>query len=221
MNNTVSVLFMVLVEGLGATICISNLAVTRIGLGLYNVRVRLHVGDQHLLLLVEDEVMLHPDHLGHIVEEYPAWQGQSIQGECLFDPQNPSQGPWWVCWWRWRCSLPPWLSLSPSLTEISPIDPVFGDGQHSWWCWTNFGGAWTRPGPRRSPPSTWPTSPCSPTRSSPCPTIWSGSRLREGVLNKLTALLSFSRIWSGYQVFSGFSSKINWSCMRPSAQLWS
>ena len=154
------------------------------------------------------------------MEEYPAWQGQSIPGECLFDPQNPSQGPWWVCWWRWRCSLPPWLSLSPSLTEISPIDPVFGDGQHSWWCWTRFGGAWSRPGPRRSPPSTWPTSPCPPTRSSPCPTIWSGSRLREGVLNKLTALLSFSRIWSGYQVFSGFSSKINWSSLRPSAHLW-
>ena len=70
---------------------------TRIGLGLYNIRVRLHVGDQHLLPLVEDEVLHHPDHLGHIMEEYPAWQGQSIPGECLFDPQNPSQGPWWVC----------------------------------------------------------------------------------------------------------------------------
>ena len=52
-----------------------------------------------------------PNQLGHNVEGYPAWQGQSIQGEFLFDPQNPSQGPWRECWWR--CSLPLWLSLSP------------------------------------------------------------------------------------------------------------
>ena len=97
---------------------------------LVNIRVCLHIGNQHLLHPVEDEESLHPDQLGHNVEGYPAWQGQSIQGEFLFDPQNPSQDPWWGCWWGWRCSLPPWLSVSPSLTEILPIDPVLCDGQH-------------------------------------------------------------------------------------------
>ena len=33
-------------------------------------------------------MLLHPDQLGHIVEGYPAWQGQRIQGEFLFDPQT-------------------------------------------------------------------------------------------------------------------------------------
>ena len=48
-------------------------------------QVLLQVGDKHLLPPV-GEVLLHPDQLGHNVEEYLAWQGQNIQGECLFDP---------------------------------------------------------------------------------------------------------------------------------------
>ena len=131
---------------------------------LVNIRVFLHIGNQHLLHPVADEESLHPDQLGHNVEGYPAWQGQSIQGEFLFDLQNPSQGPWWGCWWGWRCSLPLWLSLSPSLTEISPIDPALCDGQHLWRCCFTSGEAWSGPGPWRVPPWTWPTSPCPPTR---------------------------------------------------------
>ena len=44
------------------------------------------MGDRHLLPPEEDEVLLPPDQLGHLVEGYPAWQGQRIHGEFLFDP---------------------------------------------------------------------------------------------------------------------------------------
>ena len=157
-----------------------------------------------------------PNQLGHNVEGYPAWQGQSIQGEFLFDPQNPSQGPWWECWWR--CSLPLWLSLSPSLTEISPIDPSLCDGQHLWRCCFTSGEAWSGPGPRRVPPWTWQTSPWPPTRGQLCLTIWSGGKLRKGGLNNnLTALLSLSG--SEVDILYGLAKKIHGTSLRPLAQL--
>ena len=119
---------------------------------------------------------------------------------------NPSQGPcWWELWWRWRCSLPPWLSLSPSLTELTPIHPVDDEHWHNGQrCCTKIWEAWSGPGPRRVPPSTWPTSPCPPTRGQLCPTIWSGRKLRKaGFNNNLTALLPFFKIWSGYTLWIG------------------
>ena len=49
---------------------------------LVNIRVCLHIGNQHLLHPVEDEESLHHDQLGHNVEGYPACQGQK-ENFCL------------------------------------------------------------------------------------------------------------------------------------------
>ena len=68
---------------------------------------------------------------------------------------NPSQGPcWWELWWRWRCSLPPWLSLSPSLTELTAIHPVDDEHWHNGRCSAKIWEVWSGPRPRRLPPTT-------------------------------------------------------------------
>ena len=105
--------------------------------------------------------------------------------------KNHHLGLWWKWRWGWwRCSLPPWPPLSPINPMWWTIKNV--GHQHSLQCCTKSRDAWSGPGPRRVPQSTWPVSTCPSTWGSPCPTIWSSSELMEDRLkipDKAAALL--------------------------------
>ena len=89
---------------------------------LVNIRVCLHIGNQHLLHPIEDEVPL------HLTNWVITWRDIQLGKDRVFKENfclihkpiiRPMMG-----------MLPPWIFLYLSLTEILPIDPVLCDGQH-------------------------------------------------------------------------------------------